>query len=175
VYYQGWGKIKNVDKLMGAVTFYDYRSDIPKLPVGTFVMRSDHSNNKSFEFMDAEYNQWQTYGEGKANAGPYYMQHGNWRVEIEPIDKQKEDIFLHVLIPCDETTQAYKTEVLHKKVNATRNGHVVTLELHGAARTFKINYNEKSHDASISVVEHGKTVLVNELRLSSTANRNKQK
>jgi len=31
------------------------------------------------------------YGrEAVANAGPFHMQHGSWRVEVEPVNKERQ-------------------------------------------------------------------------------------
>lgn len=121
--------------------------------------------------MDAEYNQWQMYGEAVANAGPYYMQHGNWRVEIEPSGQQKEDVFLHVMIPCDSATTGESRRTLKNKVKTIRKGDVIELELRGKSRVYRIQFNAKSQDARIIVAENQKLLLDKDLGQSAKLKR----
>jgi hypothetical protein len=163
VFYQGWGNIQNIDPKTSCITMYPYRHTIPGLPEGTVVIRSDHANAKSFEFMDAEYNQWQMCGEAVANAGPFYMQHGCWRVEVEPIEHRTADTFLHMMLACDKDTVAESKAVLKERVALVENGNSISLRIEGKARTYRLVFQKGSSDAHITITEAGKTVLENEL------------
>jgi hypothetical protein len=163
VFYQGWGKVQRIDPKTNAITFVPYRYGIPKLPESTGVIRSDHANAKSFEFMDAEYNQWQMYGEAVANAGPFYMQHGCWRIEVEPIEPRTADVFLHVMLPCDKDTLAGSQAALKEKVKLNENENLINLQIDGKARAYKLVFKKGSSDAHVTVTEAGKTIVDNEL------------
>lgn len=175
VFYQGWGKIKSIDPKAKAITMVPYRFNIPNLPAGTGVIRSDHANAKSFEFMDAEYNQWQMYGEGVANAGPFYMQHGVWRVEVEPVEQKAADTFLHVMLACDKDTLAECKAVLKEKVTLIENGNSIDLRIEGKTRTYRLVFQKGSSDAHVTVTEPGKTVLDNELTQTAIKARGSEK
>jgi hypothetical protein len=163
VFYQGWGNIQSLNPRINSITMVPYRYTIPSLPEGTVVIRSDHANAKSFEFMDAEYNQWQMYGEGVANAGPFYMQHGCWRVEVEPIEQKTADAFLHVMLACDKDTLAESQAALKEKVKFTKNDDSINLEIEGKRRTYKLVLKTGSADAHVTITQDGKTILNNEL------------
>jgi len=163
VLYQGWGKVKSADRKTGAISMWPYRYGIPNSPVGATVMRSDRSNDQSFEFMDAEYHQWSMRGESVANAGPFHMQHGTWRVEVEPIERDKEDIFLHVMLACDKETLAKSQAALRDKIKLSRDGNSISLEMEGRTRTYKLLFKTETFDARIIVTESGKTILNNQL------------
>lgn len=163
VFYQGWGKIKSVDTKAKAITMVPFRYVIPKLREGTGVIRSDHANARSFEFMDAEYNQCQMYGESMADAGPFYMQHGVWRVEVEPVEQRATDTFLHVMLPCDKNTLAQSQSALKEKVKLNENENSINLQIEGKKRTYRLVFKVDSPDAQITVIEAGKTILNNEL------------
>jgi len=164
VFYKGWGKIQSLDRKANMLTMVPHRFGIPKnLPKGTVVMRSDHANANAFEFMDAEYNQWPMHGEGVANAGPFNMQHGCWRVEVEPIEKNKADVFLHVMLPCDKETLPDSKATLKEKVKLTKNGESITLYLQGKSRTYTLAFKSGSPEAHVTVTENGKTIVDNEL------------
>ena len=164
IFYKGWGKIQSVDRKANTLTMVPYRSGIPKnLPEGTVVMRSDHANANAFEFMDAEYNQWPMHGESVANAGPFNMQHGCWRVEVEPFEKKKDDVFLHVMLPCDKETLPESRATLKEKVKLTKNGEFITLDLQGESRTYTLVFKSGSPEAHVTVTENGKTIADNEL------------
>jgi hypothetical protein len=163
LFYQGWGKIQDINAKSKTISMVPYRYGIPKLPEGTTVLRSDHSNSKSFEFMDAEYNQWQMYGEAVANAGPFYDQHGSWRIEVEPIEKKANDIFLHVMLPCDTKTLAESQRAVKENVKLTQGNKTVEIEINGKKRMYKIVFDSDSPDARISVTDSGKPILDNQL------------
>jgi hypothetical protein len=164
IFYKGWGKIQSVDRKANTITMVPYRFGIPKnLPEGTVVMRSDHANANAFEFMDAEYNQWPMHGEGVANAGPFNMQHGCWRVEVEPVKKKKDDVFLHVMLPCDKDTLPDSTAALKEKVKLTQNSDSITLDLQGKSRTYTLVFKSGLPKAHVTVTENGKTIVDNEL------------
>lgn len=163
VFYQGWGKIKSVDAKAKAITMVPFRYIIPKLPEGTGVIRSDHANARSFEFMDAEYNQCQMYGESDAIAGPFYMQHGVWRVEVEPIEQRAADTFLHVMLPCDKYTLAQSQAALKEKVKLNENENLINLQMEGKTRIYRLAFKVGSPDAQITIIEAGKTIVNNEL------------
>ena len=177
VFYKGWGKIQSVDRKANTLTMAPYRSGIPKnLPEGTVVVRSDHANADAFEFMDSEYNQWPMHGEGVANAGPFNMQHGCWRVEVEPVKKKKDDVFLHVMLPCDKDTLFESQTALREKVKLTQNGESLTLDLQGESRTYTIVFKSGSPEARVTVTENSKTIADNELtRAAIKARSNKSK
>ncbi len=161
VYYKGWGKIKKVDPKNGYIVLMDHRYGIPKLPDGTIVLRSDHANGNSYEFMDVEYNQWQMYGEAVANAGPYTMQHGNWRMEVEPTQLKKDTIFLHVMIPCDTKTQTEKRRLLRENIKLTEDNRSIGLELDGSKRKYILTFQKKTPYANLVIIENGKKKLTN--------------
>jgi hypothetical protein len=163
VLYQGWGRIQSVDPKAKTITMVRYAYNIPNLPEGAVVMRSDHANSKAFEFMDAEYKQWRMYGEDAANAGPFYMQHGCWRIEVEPIEQKTGDVFLHVMLPCDKDTLAEGQAALKEKVRFTKNDDSINLEIEGKKRTYKLVLKTGSADAHVTINEAGKTILNNEL------------
>ena len=163
VLYQGWGRIQSVDPKAKTITMVRYAYNIPNLPEGAVVMRSDHANSKAFEFMDAEYKQWRMYGEDAANAGPFYMQHGCWRIEVEPIEQKTADVFLHVILPCDKDTLAEGQAALKEKVKFTKNDDSINLEIEGKRRTYKLVLKTGSADAHVTINEAGKTILNNEL------------
>jgi hypothetical protein len=157
-YYQGWGKVKSVDLKSGRIRFEPYRFGVPKLSAGSVVVRSGHANSKSFEFMDAEFKQWEMQGETVANAGPYYMQHGNWRVEVEPLEHKKEDVFLHVMLPCDTASLEKSKMGLRENVVYSGEGDSLKIELKGANRTYMVVFNEKTTDLQVKVFESGKLI-----------------
>jgi len=155
-YYRGWGKVKGVHPESGSITLMDYRYSIPRLPEGSVVLRSGHASKNSFEFLDAEYNQWQMYGESVANAGPYTMQHGNWRMEVEPLQMSGDTIFLHVMVPCDTSTLTASRRILRENVKMAENESSVSLELKGRDRIYKLLFRKKSPSVRITVTEGGK-------------------
>jgi len=163
VLYQGWGKIQGVDPKANSINMVPYGYGIPDLPEGTAVIRSDHANGKAFEFMDAEYNQWPMHGEGVANAGPFYMQHGCWRVEVEPIEQKTAEIFLHVMLPCDKDTLVKSEAALREKIKLVKNDDSIDLEIEGKTRIYKLGFKVGSPDAHVTVIEAGKTLLDNKL------------
>jgi hypothetical protein len=159
VLYRGWGKIKSVDRKTGAITMWPYRYGIPNSPAGVPVIRSDHANDQAFEFMDAEYNQWPMYGEGVANAGPFYMQHGAWRIEVEPIEKETADLFLHVMLACDNETLVESRAALTHNIKLSRDKHLISLEIEGSKRTYELKFDAGSSDARVTAKESGKIIL----------------
>jgi hypothetical protein len=163
VLYQGWGNIQRIDPKSNAITMVPYRYGVPNLPEGTTVIRSDHANSKAFEFMDAEYNQWPMHGEGVADAGPFYMQHGIWRVEVEPIEQNTADVFLHVMLPCDKDTLVKSEAALREKIKLVKNDDSIDLEIEGKTRIYKLGFKVGSPDAHVTVIEAGKTLLDNKL------------
>jgi hypothetical protein len=163
VYYQGWGKIKSIDQKQKSITMVTYHYGIPNLLAGTLVMRSDHANANSYEFMNAEYNQWQMYGETIANAGPFYDQHGSWRIEVEPMEKRANDVFLHVMLPCDKDTLAESQRSVKENVKIAQGNKTAELEINGKKRTYKVIFDIDSPDARITVTEANKTLLDNHL------------
>jgi hypothetical protein len=167
VLYQGWGKIQSVDSKKKSITMVRYRHSIPNLPAGTVVTRSNHGNANAYEFMDAEYNQWPMYGESVANAGPYHMQHGSWRVEVEPVEQKTADVFLHVMLPCDRQNLAESQAAVREKVRLIRNDDTISLEIKGKVRTYKIAFKANSPDAHVTVVEGDKKIVDNELSHSA--------
>jgi hypothetical protein len=164
VYYRGWGKIESVDRTNGTIVLMKYRHGIPKLPEGTVVLRSDHANANSHEFLDAEYNQWQMYGEAVAEAGPYTMQHGNWRIEVEPTEMKKDTVFLHVLVPCDTGTLAESGRLLRDGMKMTENTDSVTLELNGRKRRYSLTFSKNASGAHVTIMEGGKKLVDDDLR-----------
>jgi hypothetical protein len=175
VFYQGWGNIQSINSKTNSITMHPYRHIIPSLPEGTVVIRSDHANAKSFEFMDAEYTQWPMQGEGVANAGPFYMQHGCWRVEVEPVEHRTADAFLHVMLACDKDTFAESKAVLQQKIALVENGNSIDLRIEGKTRTYKVVFQKGSSDAHVTVTEAGKTVLDNELTYTAIKARSREK
>jgi hypothetical protein len=167
VYYQGWGKIQSIDTKSKTMTMVPHRYGIPKLQEGTAVLRSDHANANSYEFMDAEYTQWQMHGEAVANAGPFYDQHGSWRIEVEPIERKTEDIFLHVMIPCETATLAASQNTLKENVKVIQRDDRITLEIKGKNRLFSLFLKKDSSDSLIKVTENNKTLLDNDLTSNS--------
>jgi hypothetical protein len=163
VYYQGWGKIKSIDQKQKSITMVTYHYTIPNLLAGTLVMRSDHANASSYEFMNAEYTQWQMHGEIIANAGPFYDQHGSWRIEVEPVEKKTNDVFLHVMLPCESNTLTDSQRALKEKVKITQGNKTAELEINGKKRTYKVIFDIDSPDAKIIVTEANKTILDNHL------------
>jgi hypothetical protein len=175
VFYQGWGNIQSIDLNAKSIKMYPYRHTIPALPEETLVIRSDHANAKSFEFMDAEYNQWPMHGEGVANAGPFHMQHGCWRVEVEPIEHRTADAFLHVMLACDKETLAESKVALKEKVTLFENRNSVELRIEGETRTYMLVFQKGSSNAHVTVDEAGKTVLDNELTHNAIKARGREK
>jgi hypothetical protein len=175
VFYQGWGKVQTLDPKRNSITMVPYRYGIPNLPEGTVLIRSDHANAKSFEFMDAEYNQWPMHGEGVANAGPFYMQHGCWRVEVEPLERRTADTFLHVMLACDKDTLAESKAALEEKVDLVENGNSIDIRIEGKTRTYRLVFQKGSSDAHVTVTEAGKTVLDNELTHTAIKARGSEK
>ena len=175
VFYQGWGNIQSIDLNAKSIKMYPYRHTIPALPEETLVIRSDHANAKSFEFMDAEYNQWPMHGEGVANAGPFHMQHGCWRVEVEPIEHRTADAFLHVMLACDKETLAESKVALKEKVTLFENRNSVELRIEGKTRTYMLVFQKGSSNAHVTVDEAGKTVLDNELTHNAIKARGREK
>jgi hypothetical protein len=167
IFYQGWGKIKSIDKKTNSITMLPYHYSIPDLPEGTLVIRSDHANANSFEFMDAEYNQWQMYGEAVAVAGPFHMQHGSWRIEVEPITKQKDDFFIHVMLPCENKTLVESQRAVRENVKVAQGNKTVELEIKGKKRMYKVAFHSDLPDARITVTDSGKTILDNHLTLDA--------
>lgn len=176
VFYKGWGKIQSVDLKTNAITFSPWRFAIPKLPPGTMVIRSDHANTKAFEFMDAEYNQWPMEGTNFLNSGPFNMQHGCWRIEVEPIEKKKADGFLHVMLPCDKKTLPEGRSMLKEKIKFKKDENSIILDIVGKTKTYKLVFKSDSPDAHVTVKESGKTIVNNELTRAAIQNRtNKSK
>jgi hypothetical protein len=173
VFYRGWGKIQNIDRKANALTMVPYRFSIPHLPEGTVVVRSDHANAEAFEFMDGEYNQWPMHGEAVANAGPFTMQHGCWRVEIEPMERKKDDIFLHVMLPCDKDTLIGSRVTLGEKLKLIKKEDTIILEIEGKPRKFKLAFKPDSPDAHLTVTENGKTIVDNLLTYAAIKARTK--
>jgi hypothetical protein len=163
VFYRGWGKIQSVDRRKNILTMVPYRFSIPHFPEGTMVVRCDHANAEAFEFMDAEYNQWPMHGESVANAGPFNMQHGCWRLEIEPIEKKRADVFLHVMVPCDKDILIESQAALKEKVKLVRKEEMITLEIEGKLRKYKLVFNKDSPDVHVTVRENGNTIVDNSL------------
>jgi hypothetical protein len=151
MFYEGWGKIKKVDAERNAIYLTPYRYGIPKLPAGTTVIRSGHANEDSFEFMDAEYTQWPMHGEAVANAGPFNMQHGAWRVEVEPLEKKTKDVFLHVMLPCDRNTLGASREKVENGIRLIREGDRLMLEIEGQDRLYKITLSESTPEAKVAI------------------------
>ncbi len=162
-YYRGWGKVESVDRKNGHIVLMDHRHGIPKLPEGTVVVRSDHANGNSFEFLDAEYNQWQMYGEAVAEAGPYTMQHGNWRIEVEPTERKKDTVFLHVLVPCDTGTLAESGNLIRDGMKMKENTDSVTLDLAGRKRRYSLTFYKNASGAHVRITEGGKKLVDDEI------------
>lgn len=158
VYYQGWGKVRDVDPVTGRVSFASYRFSLPKMPEGAAVVRSNHGNAGSFEFMDAEYTQWEMSGESVANAGPYNMQHGNWRIEIEPMVPEKNNLFLHVLMPCDSDKLINKKSIITSKVSAVKEKEIIRLIISGHKYQYDIELHEKDFVMHIDIIGGGKKI-----------------
>jgi len=175
VFYQGWGKIQNIDSKTNSITMHPYRHIIPGLPEGAVVVRSDHANAKSFEFMDTEYNQWPMHGEGVANAGPFNMQHGCWRIEVEPLERRTADTFLHVMLACDKDTLAESKAALKEKVALVENGNSIDLRIEGKTRTYRLVFQKGASDAHVTITEVGKTLLDNELTHAAIKARGSEK
>ncbi len=92
----------------------DYRYSIPRLPEEASCCAAGTPNKNSFEFLDAEYKQWQMYGESVANAGPLYhaarqLAHGSGASRMSG-----DTIFLHVMIPCETSTLSASRRILGK-------------------------------------------------------------
>lgn len=158
VYYQGWGKVEDVDSATGRVTFVAYRFGLPTLPEGATVIRSNHGNAGSYEFMDAEYTQWEMSGESVANAGPYNMQHGNWRIEIEPIESVKNNLFLHVLLPCDSGNLIKNNNIITSKISAVKVKEIIRLDITGRNYKYDIELHEKDAIIHIEITDADKTI-----------------
>lgn len=173
VFYKGYGKVLRTDPATNTITMKPYRSFIPHLPEGTEVIRSDHSNRHSFEFMDAEYNQWPMEGESVANAGPFNMQHGAWRVEVEPVKPRKTDVFLHVMLPCEVKTLEAGRASLMKNVHLLEKPDAFVLDITGKARRFRLTFASDSPAARLVVEElgSGRTLLDNALTQAGIAER----
>ncbi len=173
VFYKGYGKILRTDPTTNAITMKPYRAFIPHLPVGTKVIRSDHSNAQSFEFLDAEYDQWPMEGESVANAGPFNMQHGSWRVEVEPVKPKKGDIFLHVMLPCELKTLEAARASLMKNVRLHKENDAFVLDITGRSRRFRLTFASDSPAARLVVEElgNGRIILDNALTRSGIAER----
>jgi hypothetical protein len=173
VFYKGYGNILRANPTTNTITMKPYRAVIPQLPEGTPVIRSDHANAQAFEFLDAEYNQWPMEGEGVANAGPFHMQHGSWRVEVEPVKQSKEDVFLHVMVPCEVETLAAGHASLRKDVHLLKKDDAVILDITGKTRRFRLTFESDSPAARLVVEElsSGRTILDNSLTRSGIAAR----
>jgi hypothetical protein len=163
VLYQGWGRIQNIDKKSNTIAMVPYGSRIPALPEGSVVVRSGHANRKAYEFMDAEYTQWPMYGEGMANAGPFNMQHGIWRIEVEPVEQKTDNVFLHVMLPCDKDTLTAGRTTLNGNIKVKQHDNSIALEIKGKDRIFSVVFQKDSSDAHIKVTENNRTLLNNEL------------
>lgn len=163
IYYRGWGKIERVDSGSGTIVLKAYQYGIPKLAAGSAVVRSSHSNADSFEFMDAEYNQWQMYGEAVANAGPFTMQHGAWRIEVEPAEMKKDVVFLHVLIPCDTGSLADAARLLREGIMVTDNDRSVKIDVNGKKRKYSITFYKNASGPHVKISEDGKILIEQEL------------
>ena len=165
VFYKGYGKILRADPATNTITMKPYRAHIPHLPEGTLVIRSDHANAQAFEFLDAEYNQWPMEGESVANAGPFHMQHGSWRVEVEPVKPRKADVFLHVMVPCELETLAAGQASLKENVHLFNKDDAVILDITGRTRRFRLTFESDSSAARLVVEElsSGRTILDNAL------------
>jgi|GEM_PF-2484611 len=173
VFYKGYGNVLRVDPATNTITMKPYRAFIPHLPEGTLVIRSDHANAQAFEFLDAEYNQWAMEGESVANAGPFHMQHGSWRVEVEPVKQSVEDTFLHVMLPCDSETLAAGEASLRENVRLSNKDDAVVLDITGRTRRFRLTFASDSPAARLAVEElaDGRTILDNTLTRSGIAER----
>jgi len=163
VYYQGWGKIQSIDIKSKIITMVPDRYGIPKFQEGTAVLRSNHANANSYEFMDAEYTQWQIHGEAVANAGPFYDQHGSWRIEVEPITNKTNDVFLHVMLPCDKDTLIDNQRAIRENVKLIQRNKSFEIEINGKKRAYRITFNSDSPDARIIVIDSAETILDNKL------------
>ncbi len=175
VFYQGWGNIQSIDPKTNSITMHPYRYGIPALPEGTVVIRSNHANSKAFEFMDAEYTQWPMQGEGVANAGPFYMQHGCWRVEVEPVEHRTADAFLHVMLACEKDTLSESKTNLREKVALIENGNSIDLRIEGKTRVYRVFFQKESSDAHVTVTEAGKVTVDNALSYTAIQARGKGK
>ena len=89
------------------------------------------------------------------------MQHGTWRVEVEPVEKKKEDVFLHVMVPCDEDTLMESQASLKEKVHLNKQDDKIILEIRGKSRVFRLSLDPDSPDARIFAGEadNGGTIL----------------
>jgi hypothetical protein len=163
LFYQGWGRVERIDPNANTIFLASYAYNIPHLPAGTSVVRGDHGNSRSYEFMDAEYKQWPMYGENTANAGPFQMQHGSWRLEVEPVEQRKNTEFLHVMVPCDKATLAERRVALEHNVKLVKYDDTVHLEITGKKRTYRIVFKSATSEAHITVTEAGNVVLDNDL------------
>ncbi|CCK80466.1 heparinase II/III family protein [Desulfobacula toluolica] len=155
IFYRGWGKIKKVDHAKKSLMMVPYRYGIPELPEGAVVIRSNHANANSFEFMDAEYNQWQMHGESVANAGPYHMQHGSWRMEVEPLEKKNADVFLTVLRPCDKETVGGTKVALMENIEYNDGDNFISLNIKGASKEYTLTFDRQSQNAHLKVLQNG--------------------
>ncbi len=173
VFYRGYGKILSTDPATNTITMKPYRALIPPLPEGTLVIRSDHANAQAFEFLDAEYNQWPMEGESAANAGPFHMQHGSCRVEVEPVKPRQADAFLHVMVPCDLETLQPSQAALKENVHLLQKDDAVILDITGKTRRFLLTFASDSPAARLVVEEldNGRTILDNDLTQSGIAER----
>ena len=169
VFYKGYGNVLRADPTTNTITMKPYRAFMPQLPEGTSVIRSDHANAQAFEFLDAEFNQWPMEGESVANAGPFHMQHGSWRVEIEPVKQSEEDTFLHVMVPCESETLAAATGSLRENVHVLKKDDAVTLDIAGKTRRFLLTFASDTPKARLVVEELGSdgTILDNALTRSA--------
>jgi hypothetical protein len=175
VFYRGWGKIQNVDRKTNTVIMVPHHFSIPKLPEGTDVLRSNHANANSYEFMNAEYTQWQMQGEPIANGGPYYDQHGSWRIEVEPIEKKTDDVFLNVMLPCDKDSLPESQRAVRDNVKIMHTDKTVELAIKGNQRNYKIMLDKDSPNARIVIIEADKTILDNKLTREAIKARAKRK
>ncbi|GLI39226.1 hypothetical protein KI811_03775 [Geobacter hydrogenophilus] len=158
VYYQGWGNVSNVDSTTGRVTFSAYRFGLPKFPQGTGAVRSDHANAGSYEFMDAEYNQWGMSGESVANAGPYIMQHGSWRVEVEPMDPERNNLFLHVMEPCNSDSLINKKNIITNNISVVKEKEIIKLDVRGHKYRYYMELSKRDSNMNIDIFDAGKKI-----------------
>jgi hypothetical protein len=117
--------------------------------------------------MDAEYNQWPMQGEAVANAGPFNMQHGSWRLEIEPTEQKMDDVFLHIMLPCDKDTLAGCQTALKEKIKLINSDDSINVEIEGKKRTYKLAFKRGSSDAHLTVIEAGKAILDHKLTVDT--------
>lgn len=69
---------------------------------------------------------------------------GAWRIEVAPLTAQKEDVFLHVLYPCDKTITAMPPTTPVESKNATMAGvHIAAL---ADVPSWVVLFSKNTHD-----------------------------